>query len=364
MKRILALALTLTLSVPLFMTSSLEVKAEGTKKCEHGCGREALSQEYGGMCVECIDANNIDENWGYIYTPEGDDYDWGAHCHKTTFQCKLDGCGYEKENEYNTVCSLVDGVCAYCGQQRPNDVCSHSECDNVIEDDYPYIICRKCSEGVGDAIVYLANYRYIDKATHYADHICAACESYLRTVTAPHQSLGACRCFSDVDGKDEGTRENNSDSAPIMTEEEIAEMKAAEVEKEIAAEEAIPVTSFISAEAVNAIPAEIKGTTTEAVYNVSKITTTRGFVAAVDKIVKANPEGKTVTFYSQNPFAFNVSSLEVLANANKEFIYMFKYDGQLYKVTIPAGAKVDLEGQTFAGPLYIGAKLGTTTLVK
>ena len=43
---------------------------------------------------------------------------------------------------------------------------------------------------------------------------------------------------------------------------------------------------------------------------------------------------------------------------------MFKHEGHLYKVTIPAGAKIDLSGATFAGPLYIGAQLGTTVVIK
>ena len=43
---------------------------------------------------------------------------------------------------------------------------------------------------------------------------------------------------------------------------------------------------------------------------------------------------------------------------------MFKHEGQLYGITIPAGANVDLEGQMFAGPLYIGAKFGTSAVIK
>lgn len=31
---------------------------------------------------------------------------------------------------------------------------------------------------------------------------------------------------------------------------------------------------------------------------------------------------------------------------------------------IPVGAKVDLEGQRFAGPLFIGAQIGTSVLIK
>ena len=57
-------------------------------------------------------------------------------------------------------------------------------------------------------------------------------------------------------------------------------------------------------------------------------------------------------------------SLDAVSNTGKDFVYTFKHEGKLYKVTIPAGAKVDLEGQKFAGPLFIGAKLGTTVVVK
>ena len=129
-------------------------------------------------------------------------------------------------------------------------------------------------------------------------------------------------------------------------------------------EEAIPVTSFFSTAAINALPAEVKELGTANVFNLSKVTTTQGFVAAVNKIAKANPTVASVTLYSEKPIAFNVKSLAALTDANMEFVYMFNHEGHLYKVTIPAGAKVDLEGARFAGPLFIGAKLGTSVLVK
>ena len=137
------------------------------------------------------------------------------------------------------------------------------------------------------------------------------------------------------------------------------------MEEQVREEEAIPVTSFLSTEAVDALPVEVKDeAVTDTVFNVSQITTTRGFVAAVDKIVKANSEGDNVTFYSSKPFTFNADSLAALTNANTEFVYMFSHNGHLYKITIPAGAKIDLDGERFAGPLFIGAKLGTSVLVK
>ena len=49
---------------------------------------------------------------------------------------------------------------------------------------------------------------------------------------------------------------------------------------------------------------------------------------------------------------------------NKDFVYMFTYKGHLYKVTIPAGSKVDLRGAKSAGPLFIGAVQGITEILK
>ena len=140
---------------------------------------------------------------------------------------------------------------------------------------------------------------------------------------------------------------------------------AKEVENRVKAEEAIQVASFVSKEALNALPAEVKGMTSkDTVYNISKITTTQGFVAALDKIVKATPKNGKVTLYSSEPFAFNKKALAAVTNANKDIVYIFNHKGHLYQVTIPAGVKVDLSLATFAGPLYIGAQLGTSVLIK
>lgn len=201
----------------------------------------------------------------------------------------------------------------------------------------------------------------------YTDSTCStefsSCNVVIGESTTVYLKFNCNHKSSSESGNEEPKHEEPVYKAP--TAEEIAEAISQAVEEKIKAEEAIPVTDFVSTEAVNAIPTEVKeNTSTEAVFNLSKITTTRGFVAAVDKIVKVNPEDKTVTFYSAYPFAFNTDSLLALTNANKDFVYMFKHDGQLYKITIPAGAKVDLAGQTFAGPLYIGAQLGTTVVVK
>lgn len=270
------------------------------------------------------------------------DSDMNGYCDACEYPVELSECVHVN-------CSNKAGLNSECPSCR--DAMNNNMTFEGINEDGYHVVLHTCTPECGESksIPYFGHW-------NYSDGYCI-CGVYIGT---PGGGQGS------ASGNSVPKEEKPASKAP--TEEEVAEQRAEAiskaVEEKIAAEEAIPVTSFVSAEAVNAIPAEVKGTTTEAVFNVSKITTTRGFVAAVDKIVKANPEGKSVTFYSEKPFAFNTNSLAAMADANKEFVYMFKHEGQLYKVTIPAGAKVDLAGQKFAGPLYIGAQLGTSVLVK
>lgn len=137
-------------------------------------------------------------------------------------------------------------------------------------------------------------------------------------------------------------------------EEAISKAIAKEVEDRIQAEEAL-----------KSLPTEVKNMSGKnTVYNISKITTTQGFISAIDKIAKATSVKETVTLYSSEPFAFNRSALTAITDVNRDIVYMFNHKGHLYKITIPAGAKVDISLATFAGPLYIGAQLGTSVLIK
>lgn len=158
-----------------------------------------------------------------------------------------------------------------------------------------------------------------------------------------------------------------SDPAPSTpaapTAEQLAEEAVKVVEATIAKEEALPVTSFASTAAVNAIPAEAKAGN-DATFNISAVTTTQGFVAAVNKIAKASVAAPAVSVYSSKPIAMNATALSAVAKTGKAFVYTFSYKGHIYKVTIPAGAKVVTNGQAFVGPLAIGAQLGTTQIVK
>ena len=149
---------------------------------------------------------------------------------------------------------------------------------------------------------------------------------------------------------------------------DVSEMAQKAAEEAIKIEEALPVETFISEGALKAIPAEAKevanATAGMTTYNLTSIKTVKGFTAAVRKIAKADPETQSVLVYSNKPITFSVETLNAVQDANKEFVYMFKHKGHLYKVTIPAGAKVDLRGEYYAGPLFIGSVLGTSQIVE
>lgn len=401
MKKLITLVLTLALCVPMLLTTSIEVKA--SNECAHEkC--KVTETEDNGVCQNCNEKTSSIDRWVF---KGGSSHFWGKQCrncwtdffanngqyqghtkvftkeneeyHKVT--CKCNGINISEPHTY----SDESGICNLCkNSETPLEYyCAHGTqgggyCTNIVED--ADVSCDDCIDSIASAEGNWQIYRGLGSNWHalYKTCECGYSKAETDTVHKTGEGSGCSICNNSEtplepgnggsSNNGTGTGSDNTSSKPAFkapTAEEIAEWKSAEVEAKIKAEEAIPVTDFVSASAVNAIPTEVKeNASTETVFNISKITYTRGFVAAIDKIVKANLEDKTVTLYSDNPFAFNATSLTALANANKDFVYMFKHEGQLYKIIIPAGAKVDLEGQMFAGPLYIGAKLGTTVVVK
>lgn len=296
-------------------------------------------------------------------------YEWYAKYKEYHVLLKYYGCCNKSVEDDSTKAAHVfgDGSCTVCGYMKGGAICKHTDCGRAV-DGAENNVCSMC----------VSNEPYIISSnadTHTYVYKCNACGSILEdmgTVTESHKFFGNINCVlcGYYNSKPSGNPiEENTSS---VTEEEIAQMKAEEIaraaEAVVQAEVAIPVTDFVSAEAVSSLPAEVKDSTgDESVYNLSKITTTRGFVAAVEKMVEANKSSAekkdAIIFYSSTPITFNTSSLSALSNAATEFVYMFNHEGHLYKVTIPAGANVDLAGQRFAGPLYIGAQLGTSVLV-
>ena len=134
----------------------------------------------------------------------------------------------------------------------------------------------------------------------------------------------------------------------------------------------MPVTSFTSDEAVAKIPATAKSA--GASYNLSAITTSQGFVAAVNKIsenVKAqnaannaannNTARRTsVTIYSDKPMNFTADILNAISASDIDFVFVFMHNGKMYRVTISRETEIDFSGHVYEGPLFIGQILGTS----
>lgn len=162
----------------------------------------------------------------------------------------------------------------------------------------------------------------------------------------------------------------------IRRAEEVAAIVEQKYEEFVKAEEAVPVDNFVSEASVATIPAEVKASvdTTEgqsaAIYNLSNITTTRGFVAAINKISATNVANTSVAgeqpivVYSKEPMVFNADAVAAIGKLNTTFEYMFNYNGKTYKISIPAGTMMNLEGTRFAGPLYLGTKFGSIEIIK
>ena len=100
-------------------------------------------------------------------------------------------------------------------------------------------------------------------------------------------------------------------------------------------------------------------------YNMSAYKTVKGFVTGINKISKNAVKG-TVSIYTDKPICFSKYILESIKKNNITLVYYFMHEGHLYRITIPAGADITklLESNGFAGPLYVGKQLGTSTLIK
>ena len=352
---ILAVTIALAQVITVTPVYATETEGDGTSKitCKHeNCNNEAESES--APCDEC---KNAFFNTNF-YESQSDE----QHAFAVTCACGGEFSGEEPHWDYN------NGVCI-CGYELTSTggiTCKHESCDNPSESESAP--CEECKNAFFNEEFYESK----NDEEHSFMVTCVCGDVFSGTEPHWNYNSGECICgyeLKDDDGNSTGGTTDSFVEEPVYeninVEEERNKAIAQAVEEKIKTEEALPVTAFVSTEAVNALPAEVKGeAVTDKVFNVSEITTTRGFVAAVDKIVKTNLEDKNVTFYSTTPFAFNVDSLAALFNANKEFVYMFSHNGHLYKITIPAGAKIDLAGEKFAGPLFIGAKLGTSVLVK
>jgi len=134
------------------------------------------------------------------------------------------------------------------------------------------------------------------------------------------------------------------------------------VQKEYADETQMPVEPFMSAKAIASVPETVKNNST-AIANLKSLKTVPGVMALINKAQKVTA-GDKVAIYTEKPMTFSKEGFEAISNQNKTVVYAFKLDGVLYQITIPAGAKVDFGENEYAGPLWIGAQLGTTAILE
>lgn len=324
--------------------------------CEHPASSDWQGNNHGKhekICTKCSKVlTEEDCTYGEIWRnmAPGGDYEEGYHYHV----CEV--CGNANAND-KEACQSVDEW-SYDYQKHFKRCIKGPECHKLY-----YEAAHDTNGENGACSVCGFNTNYGDPSSSELPSVLPGESPTVKDEATQEKKASS----SSKKEKDEKIKETSvSSSTPkVDVVEEINKALAKQLEETIKAEESIPVTSFASTTAVNAVPAEVKATATAgATYNLSQITTTQGFVAAVNKIAEANPGATSVTVYSSNPMAFSADVLTAVSNANKELVYTFNHKGHLYKITIPAGAKLDLNGNRYAGPLYIGAQLGTSVVLK
>jgi len=73
-------------------------------------------------------------------------------------------------------------------------------------------------------------------------------------------------------------------------------------------------------------------------------------------------EGNSITIDATRFHSFSAKTLEMLlSNKGVDFIFYFDYEGECFKITIPAGAVLE-EGCEWYGPLKLNAMFGRTMI--
>lgn len=158
---------------------------------------------------------------------------------------------------------------------------------------------------------------------------------------------------------DTGEKPNNRTGAKKEPAEETPSIEAIEAQE---VNRPVQLISIDKTQVSNEVSKEVPGKT----YNLTSYTTAKGFVAAIEKIVKKNPSEKRVYIYTSKPICFTKAMLSNITKMKVDVVYYFMHKGHLYSVTIPANTDIQkIFGKTnFQGPLYIGKVLGTSRLIK
>lgn len=183
--------------------------------------------------------------------------------------------------------------------------------------------------------------------------------SFQVTISVDSNITPSSPCGGSTEDK---TAEDKNVAVVTVPKETPAEKFEREYKEKIDTEKNLSVESFASNGGVTAVAD--KANVTGKVYNISRLTTVEGYVSALNKIAKDSASSNSVAIYSDYPMFFNSEIMTTILDSNKTFVYTFKHEGHIYKVTIPAGAKLDLGENRAEGPLYIGSVLGTSVLVE
>lgn len=112
-------------------------------------------------------------------------------------------------------------------------------------------------------------------------------------------------------------------------------------------------------------------------YNFSTLTTKKGVISGIEKMIEAandkirtdvisNNNVEKVGFYTGKPITFDKDYIAAIKNSKVDIVYYFLHMDHLYCVTIPKGIDLSniLEENGYSGPLYVGKILGTSVLIR
>ena len=130
-------------------------------------------------------------------------------------------------------------------------------------------------------------------------------------------------------------------------------------------EAGLDINAFCSAAALANVPSDVKAQVpdTAKLYNLSGIRTLKGLAALIKKIAAATASD-TIYIYTGKPMPIDNETLEVLSGTGKNLVYMFTYGSADYRISIAKNSTFRLDGTGAQGPLYIGSRLGTASVLK
>lgn len=242
--------------------------------------------------------------------------------HKLHWKCR--GCDFV--DIFDNDCYFMDGTCVDCGQAQKYATCVHEKCDNATTD---RAVCGSCSNIYGYGRYYASDANY-----HYLLKTFDCCDSQEKGELEPHDFTkyeGGCYyCGYGFGFSVSGNDTSSKPSAPTMSEEQAAEMRA---QQQAAAFEAAQKKVVTTADG-RVLKTEITGVYEVAALSGTAVTTPK---ADVQKAVGLTDEqiaaGTNASIFMGN--LYDKAVKEALTNAaaanGKNVLSMFISD--MYTIT-------------------------------